>query len=82
MKITIIGAGTVGAYLAKYLSGEQMDIFIVDVDADKLMSLILEIRQDAKTNKNWTVADLIRNKLTEMGITLKDTKEGTSYELN
>ena len=49
---------------------------------DKLMSLILEIRQDAKTNKNWTVADLIRNKLTEMGITLKDTKEGTSYELN
>lgn len=49
---------------------------------DQLMSLILEIRQDAKTNKNWTVADLIRNKLTEIGIVLKDTKEGTTYEIN
>ena len=49
---------------------------------DKLMSLIIDIRKDAKANKNWTVADLIRDKLTEMGITLKDTKEGTTYELN
>ena len=49
---------------------------------DSLMSLIIDIRKDAKANKNWTVADLIRDKLTEMGITLKDTKEGTTYELN
>ena len=49
---------------------------------DKLMELIIEIRKDAKANKNWTVADLIRDKLTAMGITLKDTKEGTTYELN
>ncbi|MCQ2280815.1 MAG: cysteine--tRNA ligase, partial [Bacteroidales bacterium] len=49
---------------------------------DQLMSLIIDIRKDAKANKNWTVADLIRDKLTEMGITLKDTKEGTTYELN
>ncbi len=49
---------------------------------DQLMSLIIDIRQDAKTNKNWAVADLIRNKLTEMGIVLKDTKEGTTYEIN
>ena len=49
---------------------------------DALMSLIIDIRKDAKANKNWAVADLIRDKLTEMGITLKDTKEGTTYELN
>ena len=49
---------------------------------DKLMDLIIDIRKDAKANKNWAVADLIRDKLTEMGITLKDTKEGTTYELN
>ena len=42
MKITIIGAGSVGTHLAKYLSGEHMDIFIVDVDANKLMSLNAE----------------------------------------
>ena len=42
MKITIIGAGSVGTHLAKYLSGEQMDIFIVDTNANKLMSLNAE----------------------------------------
>ena len=47
---------------------------------DKLMDLILEIRQDAKTNKNWAVADMIRNKLTDAGIVVKDTKEGAEWE--
>ena len=46
----------------------------------KLMDLILEIRQDAKTNKNWGVADMIRNKLTDAGIVVKDTKEGAEWE--
>lgn len=32
MRITIVGAGSVGTYLAKYLSGEHMDIFIIDKD--------------------------------------------------
>ena len=48
---------------------------------DKLMELILEVRQDAKTNKNWGVADMIRNKLTEAGIVVKDTKEGAVWEI-
>lgn len=49
---------------------------------DKLMELIIELRKDAKLNKNWGIADLIRDKLSAMGITLKDTKEGTTYEIN
>ena len=39
MIITIIGAGTLGSHLAKYLSEEHMDIFIVDRDGDKLAML-------------------------------------------
>ncbi len=39
MRIVIVGAGAVGTYLAKYLSGEQMDIFTIDKDADKLTML-------------------------------------------
>jgi ketopantoate reductase len=35
MRITIVGAGSVGTYLAKYLSGEHMDIYIIDKDAGK-----------------------------------------------
>lgn len=47
----------------------------------ELMNLIIEVRQDAKTNKNWALADLIRNKLGEAGVVIKDTKEGAEWEL-
>lgn len=51
MRITIVGAGTVGTHLAKYLSGEQMDIFIVDTDVNKLAAL------DAEYNLMTVVGD-------------------------
>ncbi len=51
MVITIVGASTTGAYLAKYLSGEQMDIFIVDTDVNKLMEI------DAEYNLMTVVGD-------------------------
>ena len=51
MNITIVGAGTVGTHLAKYLSGEQMDIFIVDTDVNKLSAL------DAEYNLMTVVGD-------------------------
>ena len=42
MRITIVGAGSVGTHLAKYLSGEHMDIFIIDKDSNKLAMLDAE----------------------------------------
>ncbi len=36
MKIIIVGAGDVGFYLAKLLSFESQDIFLIDMDAEKL----------------------------------------------
>lgn len=45
-----------------------------------LMDLIIDIRKDAKSNKNWPLADLIRNKLGEAGIVIKDTKDGAEWE--
>ena len=36
MKITIVGAGRVGVYLAKYFSDEQQDVFLVDRDPKHL----------------------------------------------
>jgi len=46
-----------------------------------LMQMIIEMRQDAKLNKNWAVADAIRNHLAALGITIKDTKEGAVWEM-
>lgn len=49
--------------------------------SDKLgsvMSLLLEIRNNAKAAKDWTTSDLIRNQLTQAGIQVKDRKDGTA----
>lgn len=44
-----------------------------------LMDIIIEVRKGAKETKDWPTADLIRNKLGEMGVQLKDGPEGTSW---
>lgn len=48
----------------------------------KVVDLLLSIRQQAKANKDWTTSDRIRNELTSIGFTIKDTKEGAEWQLN
>ena len=51
---------------------------------DELVSYIKEMiekRSEAKKNKNFEEADLIRKQLEEKGIILKDTREGTTFEV-
>ncbi|MCL3779972.1 cysteine--tRNA ligase [Prolixibacteraceae bacterium JC049] len=48
---------------------------------DGVMQLLLEMRQSAKTNKDWATADKIRDELKSIGIEIKDTKEGATWEL-
>jgi cysteinyl-tRNA synthetase len=45
------------------------------------MGLIIKIRNQARTDKNWGLSDQIRDELKAAGIILKDSKEGTSYEV-
>ena len=50
--------------------------------ADEDTALIEELiakRTEAKKNKNFAEADAIRDKLTEMGITIKDTRQGVQW---
>ena len=51
-----------------------------DIDEEYILKKIEE-RKIAKENKDYVLADQIRNELLEKGITLKDTREGTTYEL-
>ncbi len=49
---------------------------------DKAISILGDIRRDAKTRKDFATSDAIRNKLAEAGILLKDEKDGGfSYTL-
>ncbi len=43
-----------------------------------VMELVLELRKDAKENKNWALSDKIRDGLAAAGIKVMDKKDGTS----
>ncbi|MBS2210356.1 cysteine--tRNA ligase [Carboxylicivirga mesophila] len=52
---------------------------------DELLSetinLLLNLRIDAKTNKDWGTADKIRNELQALGVEIKDTKDGFEWSI-
>lgn len=53
-----------------------------DDKLDKVISLLVDIRRDARTRKDFATSDAIRNKLTDAGVLLKDEKDGSvSYTL-
>src|ERR1043165_3156780 len=49
---------------------------------DQVLSLLIEIRKDARTRKDFATSDQIRNKLAEAGVMLKDERDGSvSYTI-
>jgi cysteinyl-tRNA synthetase len=75
---------------------ESMDAFVFEVlglepkaagssDTEKLpgvVELLIELRNEARTNKDFTTSDKIRDQLTRLGIQLKDGKEGTTFSIS
>jgi len=46
----------------------------------ELMNIIIDLRQAAKNNKDWSTSDKIRKELNNAGIVLKDLKDGAEWE--
>ena len=49
--------------------------------SNKLINLIVDLRQEAKIRKEWDVSDKIRQNLRELGIIIKDRKDGADWEM-
>jgi cysteinyl-tRNA synthetase len=47
----------------------------------KLMDVVLDIRKQARSNKDWATSDKLRDALAAAGIMVKDTKDGATWEL-
>jgi cysteinyl-tRNA synthetase len=47
--------------------------------AAPFIDLLIEIRAELRKQKLWALSDLVRNRLQELGVTLEDSKEGTSW---
>ena len=61
--------------LEEKLSDDLSDI------SSELIELLISYRIRFKNEKNWEMADTVRNDLKEMGIVLKDTPEGTDWNI-
>ena len=53
-----------------------------ELSYSKAIDLLLEIRQQAKANKDWATSDRIRNELAALGFEVKDTRDGATWKLN
>ena len=59
---------------------EETKVELSNEEKEKIEKMIEE-RNHAKKEKNYELADKIRNDLSKMGIIIKDTREGTIYEV-
>ena len=57
------------------------DIVLIDQDLEKYILDKIEERNIAKNNKDYVLADQIREELLKSGIVIKDTREGTIYNI-
>ena len=51
------------------------------LEPKKALDEIISIRKAARDNKDWAKSDLIRDELDKAGILLKDSKEGTTWQV-
>lgn len=47
-----------------------------------VVNMLITMRNEARANKDFALSDQIRNRLTDLGIELKDGKEGTTFSIN
>jgi len=50
--------------------------------ADPFIALLLDLRRELRTQKNYALADQVRQKLAALGVVLEDSKEGTAWHWN
>jgi len=66
-------------YLLKILGFQEEEDVLTHLWIDDLIKIIVDIRQQLRTEKRYDLADLIRNRLKSIGIQLEDTREGTKW---
>ena len=63
--------GVLGLQLEEEDQGKQA--------ADPFIDLLVEVRMELRKQKQFALSDLIRDRLTDLGVALEDSKEGTSW---
>jgi cysteinyl-tRNA synthetase len=76
------GLGAAGVTLEDRAGGTEWSATsgaIGSASADAIMKLLIQLRADARAAKDFATGDMIRNRLTDIGITLEDRAGGTEW---
>ena len=65
-------AGVLGLTLARDASGSQ--------EASPFIELLIEMRAELRKERQFALADRVRDRLTDLGVALEDTGAGTEWE--
>ncbi|MBU3661346.1 MAG: cysteine--tRNA ligase [Flavobacteriales bacterium] len=83
-KATITAADSI--LLANEMNGFIVNVLGLQTSSENndsklapVMDLVLDLRQQARSNKDWTTSDKIRDGLAAAGIVVKDGKDGTTW---
>jgi cysteinyl-tRNA synthetase len=52
---------------------------VVSGQATPFIELLIELRRELRQQKLWAMADKLRSDLTELGVLLEDSKDGTAW---
>lgn len=69
------------AVLGLFIHPPQRDADADDALSGQLMQLLIELRAEARKNKDYAMSDRIRDGLNEIGVTIEDRKEGTTWRV-
>jgi len=76
------------AYQALTETCEVLGIYNMDAQdggdveqRDQLIALLLEVRQEARSRKDWDTSDKIRDRLKELKVEIQDTREGATWKI-
>jgi cysteinyl-tRNA synthetase len=50
-----------------------------ETNSDAFIDLLVSLRQDLRKNKNYDLADKVRQELAELGVVIEDTAQGSSW---
>jgi cysteinyl-tRNA synthetase len=54
----------------------------VSGDVDKFVELLVVVRKQMRAQKQWAMSDLIRDRLKELGVSIEDNKDGSTWRWN
>jgi len=72
---------TLNSFIFDVLGIEKSDQKNDNGKLEGVVDMMISMRNQAREDKNWALSDQIRDQLLQLGIQLKDSKDGTSFTI-